>query len=335
MELKNIAIVGAGSWGTALAKLLADRGREVRLWCYEKEVAEEVNRSCENHLYLPGFALPAGIRAFTELGPVVADADMVLSVTPGHALRSVWVEGKRHLKDRAVVVSATKGIEIDTGKLMTEVLEELLPASARIACLSGPSFAREVAAGLPTAVVTASADHDLAKLIQHEISGPTFRTYSSDDVTGVELGGALKNIIAIATGAADGLGLGTNAKAALITRGLAEIARLAVARGANPHTLSGLSGMGDLVLTCTGPLSRNRMVGERLAHGEPIQEILSGMRMVAEGVYTARSARKLAADAKVVMPICEVMYRVLYEKLDIREAVSLLMERGLKPERDF
>jgi len=335
MKLENISVMGAGSWGTALSKLLADTGREVKVWCYEKDVADGINNSHENHVFLPGFTLPENLKAFNDFEPVLKDANLVLSVIPGHSLRSVWKSAGKHLAEDAVILSCTKGIEYESGRLMTDVIMEEVDSGVNMACLSGPSFAREVAAGLPSAVVVASEDIKLAEAVQQEISGPEFRIYSSDDVKGVELGGALKNVIAIAAGAAEGMGLGTNAMAALITRGLAEITRLAVALGANPFTLSGLSGMGDLVLTCTGPLSRNRKVGERLAHGETISDIIASMNMVAEGYYTARSVHKVSKEAVVEMAISEIIYKVLYEDFDIRKAVGMLMQRDLKQEREF
>jgi glycerol-3-phosphate dehydrogenase (NAD(P)+) len=331
----DVAVIGGGSMGTALAKLLADNGRRVSMWVFEADLAERINATRVNDLFLPGVPLPAGVTATSSLERALGGVETVLSVTPAQFARRVWARGAALLADGAAVVSASKGVETGTALLMSEVLAEALPAAAgRLAFLSGPSFAKEIAAGQPTAVVVASADAALAARIQQLVSTSTFRVYTTDDVVGVELGGALKNVIAIAVGVAEGMGLGLNARAALITRGLAEITRLAVACGANPLTLAGLAGTGDLVLTCTGHLSRNLQVGIRLGRAERLDEILGGMHMVAEGVATARSAALLAARRGVEMPITDAVTRMLDGALTPADAVRALMARPLRSERE-
>jgi glycerol-3-phosphate dehydrogenase (NAD(P)+) len=336
-ETQRVAVIGAGSWGTALAAHLATLGRPVRLWAFEPEVAEAVNERHENPLFLAGFRLPPELRATTDGAEALDGATLVLSVMPSHVVRSVWERLGSHLAPDAVLVSASKGIEGGTCLMMHQVLAEVVPGltPARFACLSGPSFAREVIAGLPCAVVAASEDEATARRVQVRVSGPTFRVYTTDDVVGTEMGGALKNVVAIAVGASDGLGLGLNARAALITRGLAEITRAAVAAGAQPLTLAGLAGMGDLVLTCTGALSRNRHVGEELGKGRRLPDILGGMRMVAEGVRTTRSTMELNARLGVEMPITEQVDGMLYRDLPPAEATAALMGRSLRSEREF
>ncbi len=330
----RVGVIGAGAWGTALAQLLASKGDQVRLWAHEPEVVEDVNRRHENRVFLGGVELHPELRATVELGEAVAGAELVLSVVPSHVVREVMGRLGPHLPVGVPLVSASKGIENDSLLTVGEVIEDVLPIVHHpVLCfLSGPSFAREVALLRPTAVSVAARFERVAVQVQQRLAAPTFRTYSTTDVVGVELGGALKNVIAIAAGAADGLGLGHNAVAALITRGLAEVTRLAVKRGANPLTLAGLSGMGDLVLTCTGGLSRNRQVGHKLAQGLTREEIVRDMRQVAEGILTARAAHQLAAREEIDMPICAHVYRMLYEGLPVQEAVIGLMGRSLKRE---
>jgi glycerol-3-phosphate dehydrogenase (NAD(P)+) len=330
----KVAVIGAGAWGTALAQLMAGKGDPTRLWAFEAEVAAEINATGENRTYLPGIKLDGRLRASASLAEVLAGAELVLLVTPSHVLRAVISQAATQLPKDVPIVCAAKGIENETLMNMCEVLEDTLPTAYHpmLAFLSGPSFAQEVARQHPTAVSVAARFEKLAERVQLALASPFFRVYTSSDVVGVALGGALKNVIAIAAGASSGLGFGANTQAALITRGLAEITRLAVKQGANPLTLAGLSGMGDLVLTCTGPLSRNRQVGEKLGRGMRREEIIKDMRQVAEGIKTARSARDLAAREGAEMPIAEQVYRMLYENLPAREALSALLGRSLKRE---
>lgn len=335
-NVSDIAIIGGGSMGTALAALLAEGGARVTMWVYEPGLVARINAAHRNDDFLPGAELPPAVAATGSLGEALRGRRTVFSVTPAQFARRVWLEGARHLEPDADVVCASKGVETGSGMLMSEVLAEVLggTSASRTAFLSGPSFAKEIAAGQPTAVVIASPSHSLAERIQRLVSTPSFRAYTTDDVIGVELGGALKNVIAIAVGAAEGMGLGLNARAALITRGLAEVTRLAVACGANPLTLAGLAGMGDLVLTCTGHLSRNLQVGIRLGRKERLDAILGSMNMVAEGVATARSAMILAARRGVEMPITAVVTKLLDGEMSPEEAVRALMGRRLRPERE-
>jgi glycerol-3-phosphate dehydrogenase (NAD(P)+) len=330
-----IAVVGAGSWGTALALLLARKGHDVRLWSYEDDVAEAVNARRENTVYLPGVPLPARLVATTDIAETVSGAPVVVSVSPSQHVARVMSGAAEHLDPATLVVSASKGIETTSLRTMAEVLEHAIPGplSHSASFLSGPIFAAEVAREVPTAVAVASADADAARRVQELFQTAYFRVYTVPDVTGVELGGALKNVIAIASGMAVGLGLGHNTQAALITRGLAEIARLGTALGADPLTFSGLAGMGDLILTCTGGLSRNRGVGVELGKGRPLPEILGEMRMVAEGVDTTRSAHRLAAREGIEMPIVQEVHAVLFEGRSPKEAMRNLMLRDPKPER--
>jgi glycerol-3-phosphate dehydrogenase (NAD(P)+) len=332
---EDVAVIGAGSWGTALANLLAGKGIPTRVWSFEAGVAEQIRREHVNRTYLDGIPLHPSLRATTDLAEALAGATMVVSVSPSHVVRRVMGEAAGHLEPGAVVVSASKGIETDSLLTMDGVLAEVLPAeAARTACfLSGPSFAREVGLGYPTAVTIASGDAASAVRAQELFQTPVFRVYTSDDVPGVELGGAVKNVIAIAAGTVEGMGFGHNTQAALITRGLAEIMRLGAAMGADPATLAGLAGIGDLILTCTGGLSRNRTVGVELGRGRSLEEILAGMVMVAEGVRTARSTHDLARREGVEMPIVDAVYGMLYEGLDPRAAVEQLMLRSPKPEQ--
>jgi glycerol-3-phosphate dehydrogenase (NAD(P)+) len=332
--MKNIAIIGAGSWGTALASSLAHLGHKVTLWAYEIEVAESIRARHENELFMPGFKLPETVAATHELDRALADAEIVLTVVPSHVCRSVYEQMLPHLRPEMAFVSGTKGIDTERRLRMSEVIRQVVGKrfAPRLTVLSGPSFALEVARGDPTAVVIASEDHAAARLVQREFSSRTLRLYTSDDVVGVELGGAVKNIIAIAAGVVEGLGLGHNPTAALITRGLAEMTRLAYTAGARRETLAGLAGMGDLVLTCTGHLSRNRSVGVELGKGRQLAEIVGPMRMVAEGVNTAKAAAALAAEKGVEMPITRQVNRILDGEISPREAIRELMERILKDE---
>jgi len=326
------AVIGAGSWGTTLANLLCDRGETVALWAYEPEVAEEINRRHRNDLFLPDAPLLPALRATTDIGDALAGAELVVSAAPSHAVRRVMAGAAPRLGAGVVVVSASKGLEPDTHKRMTEVLAEVLPAGTAIAALSGPTFSREVYERQPTAAVSASASADTAQRAQAAISAPYFRLYTNDDVVGVELAGALKNVVAIAAGILDGLGMGNNTRAALITRGLAEIARLGAALGARPATFAGLAGMGDLLMTATGPLSRNRSLGIEIGKGRTLEEVQARRLSVAEGVGTARAAVALAAQVKVELPIAQEVARVLFEQKPARQAIGDLMERSLKSE---
>jgi glycerol-3-phosphate dehydrogenase (NAD(P)+) len=332
---ESIAVVGAGSWGTAFALMLAERHGEVSLWAYEGEVCDTLRRFQENRQYLPGVAIPAAVRPTTDLAAAVSGRSIVAFAVPSHYLQGVATQAAPSLSDDACLVSLTKGVENGTLRRMTEVLAQSSRAHAlRVAALSGPTFAREVAEGKPTGATVAAADLSVARRLQVALAGSRFRVYADDDVVGIEIGGALKNVMAIAAGLSDGLGFGHNARALLISRGLAEITRLGVHLGAHPQTFAGLSGMGDLVLTCTGDLSRNRSVGMRVGRGEPIGEVLGGMTMVAEGVRTARSAVELSRRTGVPLPISEQVYRILYEGKGARDAVTELFARALKREKE-
>lgn len=332
--MTRLAVIGAGSWGTALAIALAPRFDAIHLWARDGERAAEIGRLRENRRYLPGFLLPDHVKVSGDLVLAIADADIVLSVVPSLHVRGVLHGMAPHLSPQTRVVSGSKGIEGGTLDRMSQVMSEVLSCRslAPVAVLSGPTFAREVAAGEPAAVVIASEDTSAAEEIQRAFSTPRLRLYVSRDVIGVELGAALKNVIAIGAGICRGLGLGSNSVAALVTRGLAEITRLAVTMGANARTLSGLAGLGDLVLTATGDLSRNRFVGIQLGEGRNLEQILAGMSMVAEGVGTCRAAHQLGAKEGVALPIINKMHEVLYESKDPREALRELMERPLTSE---
>ena len=327
------AVVGAGAWGTALADLLARNGHDVVLWAREPDVAESVNERHENARFLAGHPLSPALRATTALGDAVRNARFITYAAPSHVLRIVARESVTAVLDEATLAVASKGIERESFALMTDVIEAELPGRPVVA-LSGPSFAAEVAAKQPTAVVAASAHPEGAELTQQLYSGSEFRVYTHDDVPGVELGGALKNVMAVATGIAEGLGLGFNSRAALITRGLAEMTRLGTALGAQPATFAGLAGIGDLVLTCTGALSRNRAVGVEIGKGRSLEEVLAGKETVAEGVVTTQSAFDLAARRGVEMPIVAAAHRILFEGWPAREAIGELMSRELRPEQD-
>jgi glycerol-3-phosphate dehydrogenase (NAD(P)+) len=327
------AVIGAGAWGTALADLLARNGHEVRLWAYEPDVIESINTKHENVRFLRGHQLSHSIQAIGDIDRAVGGAELVTLATPSHVLRRILKSAARALPSGAPLVVATKGIEKETLSLMTDVAEQEVPAAAVVA-LSGPSFAMEVVTCQPTAVVVASKQDGAAGIAQRAFSSPYFRTYTHTDVIGVELGGALKNVMAVATGIAEGLGLGFNARAALVTRGLAEMTRLGMALGAQQGTFAGLAGLGDLVLTCTGSLSRNRAVGVEVGKGRKLEDILKDRETVAEGVVTAQSARELAAREGVEMPIVDTVNRVLFEGQPARSAIAGLMTRELRAEVD-
>ena len=329
-----VAIIGAGGWGTALAATLARTDRRVSLWVYEADLAEGMSETRENPVYLPSIRIPKSVHVSNSMVSVLANSRIVIMAVPSHVFRSVVQQMAPLVQPDTIFVSATKGIETCTLMRMSQVITDVLgiAVESRIAVISGPTFAPEVARGVPTALVVASPLESLRVQLQNELSTPRFRLYTNLDIIGVEIGAATKNIIAIAAGVADGLGLGSNAAAALVTRGLAEITRLAVACGGRRETLSGLAGLGDLILTSYGNLSRNRRVGIALGQGRKIEDIIGGMRSVAEGVKTAESAVALARKLNVEMPIAERMYAVLYEGLKVQDAINDLMERKLKEE---
>lgn len=331
---KRIGVIGAGSWGTTLADLLARKGHQVTLWAYEPELVEEMRSTGINSRFLPGITLCPQLCYTNSLADAVADAGLVLFVSPTQVMRTVLGRLLPHLPAGVPLVSASKGIELETLLTMSQLFRELLPDARHreIAVLSGPSFAREVALQMPTAVTIAATDDGVAQQAQAAFTTDYFRVYTNRDLVGVELGGAIKNVIALAAGISDGLGFGHNTRAALITRGLAEMSRLGQALGADPATFAGLAGMGDLVLTCTGDLSRNRTVGLRIGQGETLDAILSSMTMVAEGVKTTRSAWMLAQRHGVEMPIIEQVYRIIHEGRPARQAVIDLMTRNPKAE---
>jgi len=329
------AVLGAGSFGTALTSVLLEAGHDVTLWCFEEGHAAEVQAAGRNTRYQTDYDLP-GVQATDSIGAAVSGCDLVLFVSPSHVMRTIARQAVPYLQPGCLLVSAAKGIEAG-GETMDEVLREELPAEfhSRLAYLSGPSFAFEVLARRPTAVVVAAHSDEVAEAVQEAFATQAFRTYRTHDVEGVEIGGAVKNVMAIAAGLSDGLEFGHNTRAAVITRGLAEMSRLGAARGADPLTFMGLAGMGDLVLTCTGDLSRNRTVGKRLASGMSLDEVTASLGgQVAEGVRTTVSTRELAAEMGLDMPIVEAVYSILYGGVDPREAVVQLMGRPLKRERD-
>jgi glycerol-3-phosphate dehydrogenase (NAD(P)+) len=333
---ETVAVLGAGSFGTALAKLLAEGGHAVRLYARDVEVAKTINEQHRHPRRLSGVRLPPGLKAITDVKEAVTGAALVVSSVPTVAVRAVWQDAGHALHPDAYVMSATKGIENGSLKLVSDILLDSVPerAKTRLCYLSGPSFALEMARRLPTAVTIAADDEATATHVQSIISTDYFRAYTTTDVVGVELAGALKNVIAIAAGAADGLGFGANTQAALITRGLAEMSRLATKMGARPLTMAGLAGVGDLVLTCTGQLSRNRTVGFQLGQGKKLDQILKDLGQVAEGVNTARSVHDLMKREGVDMPISAAVHRLLFENTDPREEVYGLMGRKLKAEHD-
>ena len=328
------AVIGGGSWGTALASVLGNNGLDVSLWCHDQSVAQAINERHENPKYLAGLKLPDKVRGVTDLAEALRGAELVVAVSPSHVTRQVMTEAIPHLPRTTPIVCASKGIENDSLLTMNEVLEEILPPELHpyLCFLSGPSFAKETVQKMPTAVVVAATWERIAKSVQKTFSNDYFRCYTSNDVVGVELGGSLKNVCAIAAGIVDGMGFGNNTRALTITRGLGELVRLAVKKGANPMTLSGLAGMGDLVLTCTGELSRNRTVGLELGRGKSIAEVLAGMKQVAEGYRTAKAVHDLAAKLKLDLPIHETIYRILYQGLDPKAALSMLASRELRSE---
>jgi glycerol-3-phosphate dehydrogenase (NAD(P)+) len=328
--MSYIAVIGAGSWGTTLACLLVEKGYDVSLWVHEQDIADEINVRRTNSVYLPDVSLPAGLKAAHRIAESVGKARYVLNVVPTQFIRPVFREAAEHLRQGAIIISASKGIE--QGTLLTghSILSETV--NREIAVLSGPSFAKEVMQKRPTAVTLATGNNDTGLLLQEIFNTNYFRVYTHSDIIGVELGGALKNVIAIASGICDGLGLGHNARAALITRGLAEITRLGECLGADKMTFSGLSGLGDLVLTCTGPLSRNYSVGIKLGQGMKLAEVLASTRSVAEGVATSLSAFELSKKCGVEMPIIEQVYKVIHKDKNPADAVNMLMNRALKAE---
>lgn len=341
--MTKIAILGGGSWGTALSIVLsrARSPHEICLWVHNAGLAQAIRSSRENPVYLSGISIPPGVGVTSEIREGVASANIVVGATPAAHAREIYSRAAPHIAREAVFVSATKGLEPATHLRMSEVLAQVLSSAAaavsqpnlqRIAVLSGPSFAAEASRGEPTAVVIASKNASVAMQLQEEFAGPNFRLYTNDDVVGVELAGAMKNVIAIAAGACQGLGLGFNALAALITRGLAEMTRLAISLGARAETLSGLAGLGDLVLTCTGALSRNRHVGIELGKGRPLKEILAGMRMIAEGVGTTAALMALSREGGIELPITEQVDAILNHGKSPREAIRDIMER--RPKRE-
>jgi glycerol-3-phosphate dehydrogenase (NAD(P)+) len=329
-----VAVIGAGSWGTALSLALSNIGHKIRLWAFEEEVVKSIQAHHENTIYLPGIELPEAIVATASLPQAIEKAEFVLTVMPSHVCRSLYERMLPILRPEMVLVSATKGLEVNSLMRMSELIRSVTAQRfvPRLTVLSGPSFAREVARGDPTAVVVASQEIDLARRVQKEFSSKTLRLYTSTDETGVELGGAIKNVIALAAGVIEGLGLGHNPMAALVTRGLAEMTRLACACGARGETLAGLAGMGDLVLTCTGNLSRNRRVGAELGQGRTLSEIMQSMHEVAEGVITTEATVSLARLHKIDMPITRQVQRILQNRISPRDAIRELMERTLKNE---
>jgi glycerol-3-phosphate dehydrogenase (NAD(P)+) len=330
----HFAILGAGAWGTALARVLAERGEPTRLWSWQAAHVDAMRSERVNRAFLPGFSLPALVEPSASLEHTLRAANTVLLVVPTAAFRVTLEDARPFLEPNATLVIATKGIEPGSLMLLTEVVEAVLGTVARdhTVVLSGPSFAKEVALGLPTSLVAAAHAAELATLVQQQLSSDHFRVYAGDDPIGVQVGGALKNVIAIAAGACDGLGFGYNTRAALITRGLAEVARLALAKGGHALTLAGLAGLGDLVLTCTGELSRNRTLGYELGRGAALPDALAGLGHVAEGVVTADSAYHLAERLAVDLPICSEVYRVLFEQKPVSEAVRAVLSRPLKRE---
>lgn len=326
------AVIGAGAWGTALADLLASNGHDATIWAFESDVVDSINATHTNR-FLRDAALAPSLRATSDLGEALSGAELIVLATPSHHLRRIMGLGRTWVADDAIIAVASKGIERKTLSLMTDVVAAEIPGHAVVA-LSGPSFAAEVVARHPTAVVAASADERAALVTQDALSSNSFRVYTHDDVIGVELGGALKNVMAVATGIVEGVGLGYNSRAALITRGLHEMTRLGVAIGARASTFAGLAGVGDLVLTCTGALSRNRALGIEIGQGATLDEALAGKETVSEGVGTTASALELAARHEVDMPIVEMAHRILFEGHPAKNAVPELMARELRSEQD-
>ena len=330
----RIGVVGGGSWGTALAKLLADKGFDLDLWVFEPEVREQIEKERENKIFLPNIKLPENIIPSNDLGKVVQDKDLVLVVVPSHCMRDIAGKMKDFISIETILVTASKGIENKTHLIMTQILSEKIDffPKENLVALSGPSFAKEVAKKVPTVVAAASINRDSVEYVQKIFSCPTFRVYVNDDPIGTQLGGAMKNVLAIAAGICDGMKMGLNPRAALITRGLTEMNRLGTKLGADSLTLAGLAGVGDLLLTCTGALSRNYTVGKQIGEGKKLNEIISEMRMVAEGVKTTRSVYNLSKKLGVDLPICNEVYKVLFEDIPVKETVDRLMNRSLKHE---
>ena len=332
--MKRIAIIGAGSWGTALAVVAARAGHQVRLWSRNADVIRSINESRVNSLYLKSVPIPSSVAAVSELKAALDHAELIVFAAPSHAARELLTLVSQHVYETAILISVAKGIEIESGKRISEIAKDVAGATRPFVCLSGPSFAKEVVNGHPTAIVAASKDAAAARTVQMELSFENLRIYTNTDVIGTEIGGSVKNVMAIAAGMAAGLGFGSNSVAALITRGLAEITRLARREGAQVETLMGLAGLGDLVLTCTGALSRNRFVGEELGKGRRLEEITAELNEVAEGINTARAVKKLADRANLEMPIVNEVNAVLYEGKSAHDAVTELMSRPLREERN-
>lgn len=335
--MKRIAVIGAGSWGTALAIVAARAGHEVAIWSRNEAVVESINRNHVNSTYLTGAGIPSEVAATQDISEAVVGRELIVLAAPSHATRELLTNMSPVLRAEMIIVSATKGIEIDTGKRMSQVVAEVVPEAMRprFVCLSGPSFAKEVVTNHPTAIVAASKDREARSIVQQEFSFDNLRIYTNDDVAGTELGGSVKNVMAIAAGMVAGLGFGSNSIAALITRGLAEMTRLALREGAKLETLMGLAGLGDLVLTCTGSLSRNRFVGEELGKGRSLNDIAAGMNQVAEGVKTTRAVKRLADRLGVDMPITNEVHAVLYEGKSASHAANELMTRPLREESNL
>ncbi len=327
----RVAVIGAGSWGTALGIVASRAGHDVRLWSRNALVVNSINNEHTNSEYLTGVLIPGNADATTKLDDAITGAELIILAAPSHATRGIVQNMAPFIKGSPIIVSATKGIDIETGQRISEIVQDVL-GNTRFVCLSGPSFAKEVVEGHPTAIVAAGLDDDANRLVQAQLSFENLRIYTNNDVVGTELSGSVKNVMAIAAGMVAGLGFGTNSIAALITRGLAEMTRLALRQGAQTETLMGLAGLGDLVLTCTGSLSRNRFVGEELGKGRGVDEIISGMHEVAEGVKTTLAVKYLAAKTGVEMPITDQVYAVLYEKKLVTDAVNELMSRPLRAE---
>lgn len=334
MDLKHVSVIGAGSWGTALANLLALKGCTVDLWVFESDIKTQIEQEHENRVFLPGVTLSERICPTNDLPQAIGANTLALIVVPSHVMRRIATQIRAAISPEQILVSATKGIEKETGMLMSDVLGDCLPTlpADHIVALSGPSFAKEVAQQVPTLITVAGQNPEITTLVQHTFATPAFRVYTHNDLVGTQLGGSMKNYIAIAAGMVDGAEIGLNIRAALITRGLAEMTRMGVAMGANPHTFSGLSGLGDLVLTCTGYLSRNYTVGKQIGQGRKLTDILAEMRMVAEGVQTAESVYALSRKIGVEAPICDSVYHILFEDADPREELKRLMTRELKEE---
>jgi glycerol-3-phosphate dehydrogenase (NAD(P)+) len=326
---ESIVVLGAGSWGTTLANLVAEKAEAVMLWVFEEDLLHILEQKRENEIFLPGVPLADHIQFTHSIEEAFTGQDILICALPSHAVREIFRQGREYLRKKALIISATKGLEDKTYQTMSQVIRDVIPPQSRaeVASLSGPSFAREVSRKFPTAVAIAGTNPQVAEKAQHLFVRAYFRVYTNPDLMGVELGGAIKNVMAIAAGVSDGLGFGSSSRAALITRGLAEMTRLGVNMGAQAQTFFGLAGLGDLVLTCTGDLSRNRQVGLELGKGKPLKAILERMRMVAEGIQTTRALRDLALKRRVEMPITEKIYGILYEGKNPRDAVQELMSR--------